>query len=150
SAGRRRGAGARAHASGATMILVTGATGTVGGAVVARLATARVPFRALVRKVDDVARLSRDGVDAVVGDLADPASLQRALDGVRGVFALTAPSPALPQLLGNLTAASKRAGVGRMVLQSSIGAAPHAAGSFLRWNGLAERALQESGVPHVI
>jgi uncharacterized protein YbjT (DUF2867 family) len=132
------------------MILVTGATGTVGGAVVARLAAARAPFRALVRKPDDVARLARDGVAAVVGDLADQASLDRALAGVQAVFALTAPSPALPQLLGNLIVASKRAGVGRVVLQSSIGAAPHASGSFLRWNGLAERVLQESGVPHVI
>jgi uncharacterized protein YbjT (DUF2867 family) len=132
------------------MILVAGATGTVGRALVARLAAARTPFRALVRKPDDVARLARDGVAAVVGDLADDASLDRALAGARAVFALTAPSPALPQLLGNLVAASKRAGIGRVVLHSSIGASPAASASFLRWNGLAERALQESGVPHVI
>ena len=132
------------------MILVTGATGNVGGALVARLAAAGTAFRALVRKPDDVARLARDGVAAVIGDLGDQPSLDRALVGVRAVFALTAPSPALPQLMGNLVAASKRAEVARLVLQSSIGAAPSAAGSFLRWNGLAERTLQESTVPHVI
>lgn len=132
------------------MILVTGATGTVGGALVARLAASRVAFQALVRKQDDVARLARDGVAAVVGDLSDPASLERALASVSAVFAITAPTPALPQLLTNLVAASKRAAVGRVVLHSSIGAAPHASASFLRWNGLAERALQDSSVPHVI
>src|SRR5690349_17288312 len=126
------------------MILVTGATGNVGSALVARLAASRTKLRALVRKPDDVARLARDGITAVVGDLADPVSLERAVVGVRAVFALTAPSPALPQLMGNLIAACERAQVARLVLQSSIGASPSAAGSFLRWNGVAERRLQES------
>src|SRR5262245_25426033 len=116
------------------MILVTGATGTVGGALVARLAASRTPFRALVRKPEDVERMARDGVRTDVGDLGDPDSLDRALDGIRAVFALTAPSLALPRHLGNLIAASKRACVARVVLHSSIGAAPHASGSFLRWN----------------
>jgi uncharacterized protein YbjT (DUF2867 family) len=53
-------------------------------------------------------------------------------------------------LLGNLVDASKRAEVARLVLHSSIGAAADASASFLRWNGLAERALRESSLPHVI
>jgi len=132
------------------MILVTGGTGTVGSALVARLIASRVTFRVLARKADDVARLARDGVAAVIGDLSDPRSLDGALAGAQAVFALTSPTPALPQLLANLIGASRRAQVARVVLQSSIGAAPHASASFLRWNGLAERALQDSGVPHVI
>ncbi|MFJ5834879.1 SDR family oxidoreductase [Streptomyces sp. NPDC093089] len=63
-------------------ILVTGATGKVGGAVVARLHAAGVPVRALVR---GEAALP-EGVEAVRGDLADPASLATALDGVDAVF----------------------------------------------------------------
>ncbi|MFI5805029.1 NAD(P)H-binding protein [Streptomyces sp. NPDC051561] len=63
-------------------ILVTGATGKVGGAVVAQLHAAGVPVRALVRgKVD-----FPEGVQAVRGDLGDPASLGTALDGVDTVF----------------------------------------------------------------
>ncbi|MFJ9428390.1 NAD(P)H-binding protein [Streptomyces sp. NPDC101490] len=63
-------------------ILVTGATGRVGGAVVARLHAAGVPVRALVRREADFP----EGVQTVRGDLGDPASLDAALEGVDSVF----------------------------------------------------------------
>ncbi|QNJ39061.1 NAD(P)H-binding protein [Streptomyces buecherae] len=63
-------------------ILVTGATGKVGGAVVAQLHAAGVPVRALVRGEADFP----EGVQAVRGDLGDPASLGTALEGVDSVF----------------------------------------------------------------
>ncbi|MEU8777165.1 NAD(P)H-binding protein [Streptomyces sp. NPDC048606] len=63
-------------------ILVTGATGKVGGAVVARLHASGLPVRALVRGEANLP----EGVRAVRGDLADPASLTEALDGVDTVF----------------------------------------------------------------
>lgn len=64
------------------MILVTGATGKVGGAVVTQLHAAGVPVRALVRGESDLP----EGVEAVHGDLGDPTSLGTALDGVDSVF----------------------------------------------------------------
>ncbi|MFI9585876.1 NAD(P)H-binding protein [Streptomyces sp. NPDC052236] len=63
-------------------ILVTGATGKVGGAVVTQLHAAGVPVRALVRREADFP----EGVQAVRGDLGDPASLDTALEGVDSVF----------------------------------------------------------------
>ncbi|MFE0590545.1 NAD(P)H-binding protein [Micromonospora echinospora] len=63
-------------------VLVTGATGNVGGAVVTRLHAAGVPVRALVRGEADFP----EGVQAVRGDLGDPASLDPALEGVHSVF----------------------------------------------------------------
>ncbi|MFF7458645.1 NAD(P)H-binding protein [Kitasatospora sp. NPDC008115] len=63
-------------------ILVTGATGKVGGAVVAQLHAAGVPVRALVRGEAHFP----EGVQAVRGDLGDPASLDTALEGVDSVF----------------------------------------------------------------
>ncbi|MGW1997664.1 NAD(P)H-binding protein [Embleya sp. NPDC001921] len=63
-------------------ILVTGATGKVGGALVSRLHAAGVPVRALVRGEADFP----EGVRAVRGDLGDPASLDTALRGVDAVF----------------------------------------------------------------
>ncbi|MFB7357516.1 NAD(P)H-binding protein [Streptomyces gardneri] len=63
-------------------ILVTGATGKVGGAVVTQLHAAGVPVRALVRGEADFP----EGVQAVRGDLGDPASLDTALAGVDSVF----------------------------------------------------------------
>lgn len=65
-------------------ILVTGATGNVGGRVVRRLRKHDVAVRALVR---DPARASLpDDVEVVRGDLARPASLDQALAGVDAVF----------------------------------------------------------------
>ncbi|MEV7253593.1 SDR family oxidoreductase [Streptomyces cyaneofuscatus] len=63
-------------------ILVTGATGKVGGAVVTQLHAAGVPVRALVRGEAD----SPEGVQAVRDDLGDPALLAMALEGVDSVF----------------------------------------------------------------
>ncbi|CAN3983487.1 NAD(P)H-binding protein [Kitasatospora purpeofusca] len=63
-------------------ILVTGATGRVGGSVVAQLHAAGVPVRALVRGEAEFPQ----GVRAVRGDLGDPASLGEALEGVDAVF----------------------------------------------------------------
>ncbi|WP_043478510.1 SDR family oxidoreductase [Kitasatospora sp. MBT66] len=63
-------------------ILVTGATGRVGGSVVAQLHAAGVPVRALVRGEAEFP----EGVRAVRGDLGDPASLGAALEGVDAVF----------------------------------------------------------------
>ncbi|MEH1127824.1 NAD(P)H-binding protein [Micromonospora sp. CPCC 206061] len=61
---------------------MTGATGNVGGAVVTQLHAANVPVRALVRGEADFP----EGVQAVRGDLGDPASLDTALEGVDSVF----------------------------------------------------------------
>ncbi|MFI5654661.1 NAD(P)H-binding protein [Streptomyces anulatus] len=63
-------------------ILVTGATGKVGGAVVTQLHASGVPVRALVRGEADFP----EGVQAVRGDLSDPVSLDTALEGVDSVF----------------------------------------------------------------
>jgi len=65
-------------------ILVTGATGHVGGQVVSQLLSMGAPLRALVRN-PDAARLP-GGVEVVRGDLSAPDSLAAALDGVESVF----------------------------------------------------------------
>ena len=64
--------------------LVIGATGTVGGAVVAQLADIGAPVRALVRN-PALAQFSPE-VETVRGDLTAPESLDAALDGVDAVF----------------------------------------------------------------
>jgi len=66
-------------------LLLCGATGDLGGRIAARLVERRIPFRALVRPRSDAAALRSSGVEVSVGDLTDPAGLDRALDGVRTV-----------------------------------------------------------------
>jgi uncharacterized protein YbjT (DUF2867 family) len=71
-------------------VLVIGATGNQGGATARRLRAAGCPVRALVR--DPAGRaageLAAIGVELVPGDLDDPAAVQRAARGARGVFAV--------------------------------------------------------------
>ena len=71
-------------------ILVTGSTGHVGSAVVKELGKRKVSIRALVREPD--AKLP-EGVQAVVGDLLDPVSIDKALDGVDKLYLLNAVVP---------------------------------------------------------
>src|SRR3954469_10193419 len=95
------------------MILVTGATGNVGAELVHALAAAGEPVRALVR--DDARRSALPaGVEAAVGDLNRPETLEPALDGVRGVH-LLAGYGGLPHAPEGM----RRAGGERVTLQSS-------------------------------
>ena len=70
------------------VILVTGATGQQGGAVARELLTAGHNVRAMTRNPDGEAAkaLAELGAEVVQGDLNDPASLERAVQGAWGVF----------------------------------------------------------------
>src|ERR1700723_4789692 len=69
-------------------ILITGVTGSQGGAVAQALQGTGFSLRGLTRKPDSerATALARDGVDIVKGDLDDEATLRSALAGVWGVF----------------------------------------------------------------
>jgi uncharacterized protein YbjT (DUF2867 family) len=69
--------------------LVTGATGYIGGRVIPRLVELGLPVRVLVRDAKRIrGRWWEHRVDVVVGDLMDPASASRALDGVDTAYYL--------------------------------------------------------------
>src|SRR3954451_14087731 len=74
-------------------VLVTGATGPHGGAVVEALLAARRPVRALTRDpLGERARaLGRLGAELVAGDLLDAESLAAAMSGTAAVYAVTTP-----------------------------------------------------------
>jgi uncharacterized protein YbjT (DUF2867 family) len=71
-------------------VLVTGATGRQGGAVIRHMRPKGWKLRALTRKTNRYAAqaLARQGVELVQGDLEDPASLERAVRGVYGVYSV--------------------------------------------------------------
>ncbi|HTI32427.1 MAG TPA: NAD-dependent epimerase/dehydratase family protein [Miltoncostaea sp.] len=69
-------------------VLVTGGSGFVGGAVLARLVTRGREVRALTRSVESAGALSRGGAQPVRGDILDPPSLARAMEGVEVVYHL--------------------------------------------------------------
>ena len=112
-------------------MLVTGATGFVGSAVVRRLVASGVAVRALVRPGSDQRNLEGLPVTVVTGDLTDLASLQRALAGCQGLFHVAADyrlwvrNPAAmyqTNVEGTraLLQAAARAGLERIVYTSSV------------------------------
>lgn len=71
-------------------VLVVGATGWVGSQVVGALKSRGKEVRALVRPASNATRLEADGVEIARGDMMDPDSLTRAMDGVDSVITTAA------------------------------------------------------------
>jgi len=117
-------------------ILVAGATGRQGGAVVRHLRDGGFAVRALTRDPEgDKARALREsGIEVARGDLTDAATLRPALEGVHGVFSMATPfeqgTDAEVRQGTTLGDAAKAAGVQHYVY-SSVGGAE-----------------RQSGVPH--
>ncbi|MFD7430995.1 NAD(P)H-binding protein [Streptomyces sp. NPDC059818] len=101
------------------MILVTGATGNIGTALLKELhAHGAGPLRGLTR---DASRVTfPDGVQAVEGDFTEPASLKPALEGVRSMFLVSRLGPD-----ADILEAARQAGVEHVVLVSSITVLTH-------------------------
>lgn len=76
-------------------ILITGATGFVGSHLVEAVARNGLRARALVRETSAVGPLKQYGVERVIGDITDPASLRRAVADVDTVLHLAASTRAL-------------------------------------------------------
>jgi len=101
-------------------VLVTGATGRVGRAVVDLMADAGVPVRALVHRSESAATLPAN-VETVSGDLTVPGSLDAALQGISTVFLVwTAPPETAAAVVDRLAAH-----VQRVVLLSAPHRTPH-------------------------
>ncbi|SEN94502.1 NAD(P)H-binding protein [Actinacidiphila rubida] len=119
------------------MHLVTGPTGNVGSELVAALAAAGAPVRALVRTPREI-----PGAETAVGDLDRPGTLRGALAGVTGVFLL----PGYAGLAETMSLAVE-AGVRRVVLLSSGSAASgDLTNAVARSMIESERAVRESGL----
>jgi uncharacterized protein YbjT (DUF2867 family) len=101
------------------MILITGATGTIGGEVVRQLATTGERVRAMTR---EPARADLPaGTEVVRADFDDASSLAHAVAGARAVFLATAPGPAVPRHDMAMLAAAGAAGTAKIVKLSAIG-----------------------------
>ncbi|MVU81159.1 NAD(P)H-binding protein [Nocardia sp. ET3-3] len=126
------------------MFLVTGATGTVGRAVIDRLLAADLPVRAITRRPESADLPT--GVEVVRADLGDPGSLPAALAGVRRVF-LSTSGTEIPEHDANLATAAAAAGVERLVKLSSGRAGDAAATDPIpSWHRAGEAAVRASGV----
>ena len=130
------------------MILITGAAGTVGRAVLDQVRKAGKPFKAMYRNAED-ARKAPPGVPTVLADFADAKSLKQALQGVDTVFLVCSPIPQLVELEGNMIDGCKETGVRHIVLNSALGAGDYPK-SFPGWHRKVEDKLAASGVAYTI
>ena len=95
-------------------ILLTGATGRVGGAILTKLLERGVAVRVVAREPE---RLAGRGLEVVAGDLAAPETLERALAGITCAFLY-----AQGERSADLAAVLRRAGVAQAVVLSTIDA----------------------------
>jgi uncharacterized protein YbjT (DUF2867 family) len=116
--------------------LVTGASGTVGRSLVGQLVEAGEPVRAMTR--DPAVARFPDGVQVVGGDLADPATLPPALEGVDRLHLFPFPATAAA-----VVALAERAGVRRVTVLSSGSVT---AGYDTDYQLVVEQAVEASGL----
>ena len=130
------------------MILVTGASGTVGRPVLEEVAKTGKPVKAMYRSAED-ARNAPAGVATVIADFADKASLAKALQGIDTIYLVCSPIPQLVELESNVIEACKQAGVSYGVLNSALGAGDYPK-SFPAWHRQVEEKLKASGLQYAI
>jgi len=124
--------------------LITGATGDVGSRVVECLLQRGDRPRVFVREEKRARSRFGDRVDVFVGDLADPASLKTALDGVEVLF-LVNTGPQIPVQDEGAAKVAKAAGVKHLVKLSSMDVQQGLA--IGAWHERGEAAIRASGIP---
>jgi uncharacterized protein YbjT (DUF2867 family) len=129
------------------MILIIGATGTVGREIVQQLVAHGVSVRALVRSPEKATAIAAPGVEPVLGDLQHPRSLDAALAGVTRAFLLSPLDPHQVTLQGNFIQAAQRAGQVYIVKVSGLGTALDSPVRSGRWHAQIEQQLEATGLP---
>jgi uncharacterized protein YbjT (DUF2867 family) len=131
-------------------ILITGATGNVGGAVLNHLPTTTdVDLRVLTRTESKARSLRERGFEVVVGDFLEPETLGTALEGVSTVFLLTPISPQQVPQASNVIRAAKGSGNDPRIVRLSVHQASHTAPTRIsRQHAQIEDELTSSGLPY--
>ncbi|MFB9905525.1 NAD(P)H-binding protein [Allokutzneria oryzae] len=127
------------------MILVTGATGTVGSEVLRLLVRRGVAVRASTRDPVRLRSFEAD-VEVVKADFETPRTLRAAATGVEAVFLLTAPGASVAEHDLAMINAARAAGVRKVVKVSAIGGREAADTAPAGWHAPGERALAESSL----
>jgi uncharacterized protein YbjT (DUF2867 family) len=129
------------------MILVTGATGLNGTALVRKLSAKGVPLRALVRNAAKAAEIAAlPNVEIAIADMAKPETLPAALAGVDRAMLNSSADPAVVEVQSNFIAAAAKAGVRHVVKLSGIMPELDSPFRFARMHGEIEKRLEASGM----
>jgi uncharacterized protein YbjT (DUF2867 family) len=130
------------------MILITGAGGSAGKAVLREALKKQSKVRAMFRSKEDAAN-ALPGCEPVLADYTDKPSLRAALNGVASVYVVCSPIPQLVELESNMLDACKESGVKHVVLSSALGAGDFGK-SFPSWHRKVEDKLKTMGMTYTI
>jgi uncharacterized protein YbjT (DUF2867 family) len=132
-------------------ILVTGATGNVGSAVLDNLGTTDGNLRALAHDESSARSLQDRGVEAVVGDFLEPETLGPAVEGVSTVLLITPIHPEQVTQASNVIKAAKESGNDPRIVRLSVHQASHEAPSRnSRQHAEIEDELRLSGLAYTL
>ena len=141
------------------LILVAGASGTLGSEIVKRLLQQGWRVRALSRDAAKLQPLAKLGAEPFAGDMLDRAAMDRACQGVSQIVSTAnnfvgngtrSPNRIDEPMYRTLGAAAKDAGVSRWVHVSARNLAPDSPVDFFRVKHRVESIVRDSGVPWVV
>lgn len=132
------------------MIVVSGATGQVGSAVVNELASSSLEVRALVQPGVAVPSFDERVVAVSSVDFDDADAMHAAVDGANAFFMMSPPHERQVAWQQIQVDAAKAAGVARVVKLSAFDTAPDTRLTMGRWHWAGEQALRASGLRHAI
>ena len=133
------------------LVLITGATGRVGSALLDRLSDADVKLRVLSHDESKAQSLRSRGVEVIEGDFLKPESLGPALDQVTAVFLATPIHPEQITQATNVIEAAKDSGAAPRIVRLSVHQASHQAPTRnSRQHAVIEDTLASSGLPYTV
>ncbi|SCW67669.1 Uncharacterized conserved protein YbjT, contains NAD(P)-binding and DUF2867 domains [Paenibacillus tianmuensis] len=136
------------------MIVILGATGTIGSALVKRLANLGVPARALSREPEKLChQLGNWGgstIEVATADASDPESMRRAFTGASQLFLAMSNSPRQIELETSIIHMAAEAGIEHIVKISSPAYDPSVPVAVAGWHQKIEMVLSESGLTHTV
>jgi len=128
------------------MIVIFGATGTIGAPLITTLLAKGIALRAVTSDASHVTALEAQGCEAVVADFDDPDALARACKGAKKAFLVTPAHQEMGRWKANVIHAAADAGVQHMVMSTGLGASPKAQLTFGVWHSASQELLKESGM----
>jgi uncharacterized protein YbjT (DUF2867 family) len=132
-------------------ILVSGATGNVGTALLSYLDTTENDVRVLTHDESKAQSLRDQGLEVVVGDLSQQDTLGPAVVGVDTVFLLTPPVPEQVSIASNAIKAAKTLGNNPRLVRLSVMQASHDAPTRIsRQHAVIEDEIKSSGLPYTL
>jgi uncharacterized protein YbjT (DUF2867 family) len=126
-------------------VLVTGATGNTGRAIVDALVGRGAPVRAMVRTEADRSKPPA-GVPVAIADFDDPASITAALTGAGQAYLVTPSSERAEEQQRRFADLAAQAGIQHLVLLSQLGADEQSPVRFLRYHAAVERHVRDLGI----